>query len=110
MNGFVLAYIGGILTGAGLLIANHKCIENALRKSESKYQKEMGQLRTANAELRRKYDDLERSMDCTNAFRRGRQQGRNELMTDAERFATAWEERRNVQYRDTSKQASKQSA
>lgn len=105
MNGYVLAYIGGILTGAGLLFANHKSIETALKKSESKHQKELGQLRTENAQLRRNYDDLERSMDCTDAFRRGRQAGRNDPATEAERFARTFEGRRNVQFKDTSKQS-----
>jgi len=105
MNGYVLAYIGGILTGAGLLFANHKSIEAALKKSENRHQKEIGQLRTENAQLRRDYNDLERSMDCKDAFRRGKQAGIDDPATNAERFARTFEGRRNVQFRDTSKQS-----
>lgn len=98
---YVLYYLAGIATGAGLLIFHQKTVETAVVKVRKERDAEVRHLREDNYRLRTDLDSFQRSSDCTDAYRRGFQKGRSDPMTQAEQFAKNFEGR-NVQFRTKS--------
>lgn len=98
--GGILLYAAGIATGAGLLGLHLRQVSAAVRRVEAAKDKEITRLRDANAKLRAEADNIQRSSDCADAFRRGKERGHQ--LSDVERFARTFEGR-NVRCVDTSK-------
>ena len=98
---FILYYLAGIATGASLLIFHQKTVEKAVAKVRNERDAEVRRLREDNYRMRADLDSIQRSSDCTDAYRRGFQKGRSDPMTQAEKFAKNFEGR-NVQFREQS--------
>lgn len=89
-----LIYAAGVLTGAGLMLLHQRQVARAVEAVRKRCEAEAQRLRRENAELRADGASLERTRDCADAFRRGVEKGRSDPMTDAERFARNFENRR----------------
>lgn len=96
MFGYIVTYLGGIITGVTLLFANRRSIDAALAKQEKAYGVEIDRLNRENAGLRRDLDAFVRNRDCSDAYRRGKQDGRNDPVTEAERFAQNFADHRGT--------------
>lgn len=102
MFGYIVTYLGGIITGVTILYANRRSIDAALAKQEKTYCAEIDRLNRENAKLRCDLDAFVRNRDCSDAYRRGRQEGRNDPVTEAERFAQNFANHRGtVEFRAT---------
>jgi hypothetical protein len=82
-----LIYIAGVLTGAGIMMLHNREVTKAINAERMKYQ---GRLRELETERR--------TADCADAYRRGKNDGKNSPATAAERFAKTFEDRR-VQFK-----------
>lgn len=98
MFGYVLAFVLGCLTTAGVAYWNRKCIDRAIRDLRAKYENENNHLRKSNAKLLADMDSLQRSSECTDAYRRGVQKGRRDPLSQAEMLVDSFGGR-NVQIR-----------
>lgn len=98
MFGYVLAFILGCVTSACVAYWNRKCVDRATREIRSKYESENNNLRKSNAKLLADMDSLQRSSECTDAYRRGVQKGRRDPLTQAEKLVDSFGGR-NVQIR-----------
>lgn len=104
MFGYIVTYLGGIITGVTLLCANRRSVDAALAKQDKRYRAEVERLNRENAKLRSDIDAFVRNRDCSDAYHRGKRDGRNDPVTDAERFAQNFEARRGmVQFRNTAR-------
>lgn len=98
--GGILLYAAGIATGAGLLTMHLRQLNMAVRRAEKMKDVEITRLRAENLKLRDEADSIQRSSDCADAFRRGREKGHQ--LTDAEIFARRFENR-TVKFVDTTR-------
>lgn len=106
MFGYIAAYVAGIFTGAALIYANKRSVQAALANQRKRYDTDMQRMIRENASLRQEVDSLTRSHDCADAYRRGKRDGRNDPVSNAERFAQIFESRQgNIQFRDRCKSA-----
>lgn len=111
MFGYIVTYLGGIITGVTLLYANRRSIDAALVKQEKMYGAEIDRLNWENAKLRTDLDAFVRNRDCSDAYHRGKRDGRNDPVTDAERFAQNFEGHRGtVEFRNTARPQQTRSA
>lgn len=95
---YIMFYLAGVATGSGLLILHQKTVEKAVFKIRSERDTEVRRLREDNYRLRSNLDSFQRSSECSDAYRRGIQKGRQDPMTQAELFAKNFEGR-NVEFR-----------
>ena len=106
MFGYIAAYVAGIFTGAALIYANKRSVQAALTNQRKRQDADMQRMMRENASLRQEVDSLTRSHDCADAYRRGKRDGRNDPVSNAEKFAKNFEGRQgSVQFRDCSKSA-----
>lgn len=89
-----LIYAAGVLTGAALMAANRWSIKKAVEIERSRGE----EIRRENHRMRDELMNLTHASDCRDAYRRGRQEGREDPMTNAERFARNFEGRK-VQFK-----------
>ena len=87
---YILAYILGISTGAGLLIANEKSVQKAVNAEKSRAQQTIERLRKENDQVRQQRDELVRQRDWNQAY----YEGRKSPLSDVEKFADTLEKRR----------------
>lgn len=90
----VLIYAAGVLTGAALMIANRYSVRKAVDIERSR----SDALREENRRMRDELMNLTRASDCRDAYRRGKREGREDPMSQAERFARNFEGRK-VEFR-----------
>lgn len=88
-------FLLGALVGAGVVLTITRCVKVAVDKERARADK----LREENTRLRTERDNLINTRECENAYREGKRKGRAEPMTQAERFASTFENRR-VQFAD----------
>ena len=98
--GGILLYVAGVATGAGLLALHLREVQRAVKRVEREKDGLIERLRASNARLRADADSIQRSSECADAFRRGKERGQK--LTDAERFARRFE-KQNVKFVDTSR-------
>lgn len=84
----VVIYVAGVLTGAGLMMLHYREVAKAVNAERAKYQSRLRELETER-----------RAADCADAYRRGRNDGKYNPATAAERFAKTFEDRR-VQFKE----------
>lgn len=89
-----LIYAAGVLTGVALMIANRYSVRKAVENERSR----SDQLREENRRMRDELMNFTHASDCRDAYRRGRQEGREDPVTKAEQFARQFEGRR-VEFR-----------
>jgi hypothetical protein len=89
-----LIYAAGVVTGFALMIANRYSVKKAVELERSRND----QLREENRRMRDELVNFTHASDCRDAYRRGRQEGREDPVNQAERFARQWEGKR-VQFR-----------
>lgn len=89
-----LIYAAGVVTGFALMIANRYSVKKAVELERSR----SDQLREENRRMRDELVNFTHASDCRDAYRRGRQEGREDPVNEAERFARQWEGKR-VQFR-----------
>lgn len=89
-----LLYAAGVLTGFALMIANRWSVKKAVEHERGR----SDALREENRRMREELLSFTHASDCRDAYHRGRQEGRNDPMTQAERFARNFEGRR-VEFR-----------
>jgi hypothetical protein len=99
MFGYIAAYVGGIVTGATLIWLNRRTVQIALDRQRRRMSADLQRTMQENAQLRQELDAMARSTECADAYRRGKNDGRHDPATSAERFAKSWEGR-NVQFRN----------
>ena len=92
MLNFMIGLVVGAAGGVGVMFWHTKGIENAVGKLRNAKNTEIRRLREENSQLQQAHD-------CADAFRRGKEIGRNDPTTRAERFAKTFEGR-NVQFRE----------
>ena len=85
-----LIYAGGVITGMAMMLANAWSV----RKAVERERKRSDRLMLENARLQDELRDLMSSRDCADAYRRGKEKGRMDPVSDAERFARNFEGRR----------------
>ena len=90
----VIGFVAGTVMGAGVMVWHSKGIEKAVAKLRGEKDSEIKRLRESNAQLRADRNVIEQTRDCADAYRRGRQDGRADPMTRAERFAKTFEGRK----------------
>lgn len=83
-------FLLGALVGAGVVLTITRCVKVAVEKERARTDK----LREENTRLRTERDNLISVRECEDAYRQGRRKGREEPMTQAERFARTFENRR----------------
>lgn len=84
----VIIYVAGVLTGAGMVVLHYREVAKAVNTERVKYQSRLRELETERM-----------TADCADAYRRGRNDGKYNPATAAERFAKTFENRR-VQFRE----------
>lgn len=89
-----LIYAAGVLTGIALMAYNRHSVQKAVDNERARSE----QLRRENQMLREDLASLNRASDCRDAYRRGRQEGREDPVSNAERFARNFEGRK-VEFR-----------
>lgn len=89
-----LLYAAGVLTGFALMIANRWSVKKAVEHERSR----SDSLREENRRMREELINFTHASDCRDAYRRGRQEGREDPVTQAERFARSFEGRK-VEFR-----------
>lgn len=85
-----LIYAAGVVTGFALMIANRWSVKKAVEHERSR----SDALREENRRMRDELMSFTHASDCRDAYHRGRQDGRDDPMNQAERFARQWEGRR----------------
>ena len=83
-------FLFGAVVGAGVVLTITRCVKVAVDKERARADK----LREENMRLRTERDGLISARECEDAYRQGRRKGREEPMTQAERFARTFENRR----------------
>ena len=83
-------FLLGAIVGAGIVLTITRCVKVAVDKERAKADR----LREENTRLRTERDNLISAQECEDAYRRGKRKGREEPMTQAERFARTFENRR----------------
>lgn len=87
----------GIGTGVGVMVWHTRAVEAAVARAQSANSKEIKSLRETNQKMRDDLSQFQRNSDCADAYRRGREVGKHSPATAAERFAKAWDgKRQNV--------------
>lgn len=89
-----LIYAAGVLTGAALMIANRWSVKKAVEHERGR----SDALREENRKMRDELMNLYHASDCRDAYHRGRQAGREDPVSNAERFARNFEGRK-VEFR-----------
>ena len=93
----ILAFILGIGAGAGMLIANKKCIDQAVAIERKRSRETIERLKQENTQITQERDELLREIEWNEAYT----QGRKSPLSDVEKFADTLE-RRKVKLGDTS--------
>ena len=83
-------FILGAAVGAGVVILITRCVKVAVDKERSRAEN----LREENLRLRAENNSLISARDCADAYRKGKREGREDPMSNAERFARTFENRR----------------
>ena len=99
--GGVLIFLGGVVTGAGLLTLHYRAVAQAVTKVRNSKNIEIRRLTELNARLRSDNDTIQTSRDCSDAYRRGRRDAA--VLSPAEQFARTFENRRNATFVMTEK-------
>lgn len=84
----IALYMAGVLTGAGIMVLHHREVDRAVNAERIKYQSRLRELETERM-----------TADCADAYRRGKNDGKYNPVTAAERFAKTFENRR-VQFKE----------
>jgi hypothetical protein len=90
-----LIFFAGVLTGAALMIANRLSVQKAVDAERARAE----HLRSENRKMQEELMTINHASDCRDAYRRGRREGREDPVSNAERFARNFEGRR-VQFRE----------
>ena len=80
----------GAAVGAGIVLVIMRCVKVAVNRERDR----ADALREENMRLRNENNNLISARDCADAYRKGRQEGREDPMTRAEKFARNFEGRR----------------
>ena len=80
----------GALVGAAIVLTINRCVKVAVDKERARADR----LREENTRLRTERDSLISARECEDAYRQGKRKGREEPLTQAERFARTFENRR----------------
>lgn len=92
MFAYLLTFVAGVGTGAGLLIANNICVKNAVKAERAHSRSTIDRLKKERDEAARERSDLIRERDWNTAYH----EGRKNPMPDVERFAETLEKQRNT--------------
>ena len=88
MNALIFA--GGVAVGVLAMLYHTWSVRRAVEKERQR----VDRLHEENRRLQVEMRDLISARDCADAFRRGKERGRNDPTTEAERFARNFEGRR----------------
>lgn len=83
-------FLIGSIVGAGIVLTITRCVKVAVDKERAKADR----LREENSRLRAERDNLISARECEDAYRQGKRKGREDPMTQAEKFARNFENRR----------------
>ena len=97
---YILTYILGVGTGAGLLIANTKSIQRAVAAEKARSQQTIERLKREKDQAWQERDALFREREWNRAY----YEGRKSPLSDVEKFADTLEKRR-TKFVDSSVQA-----
>ena len=89
-----LIYAAGVASGVALMLINRYSVRKAVEHERSR----SDALRDENRRMRDELINFTHASDCRDAYRRGKREGREDPMTQAERFARNFEGRR-VEFR-----------
>ncbi len=84
----------GLITGIAVMVLNRYSVKKAVEAERNR----SDGLREENRRMRDELMNLNHASDCRDAYRRGKQEGREDPMTQAERFARNFEGRK-VEFR-----------
>ena len=106
MFGYIAAYVGGIATGVALIYINKRCIDKALMKQQKHYDAQIARKDNEISRLKDDYNAIERSLEARDYRAKGRAEGidQGKRMSAVEQFSNTLD-RRNVQFRGTTKTA-----
>ena len=106
MFGYIAAYVGGIATGVALIYINKRCIDKALTKQQKRYDAQIARKDNEISRLKDDYNAIERSLEARDYRAKGRAEGidQGKRMSAVEQFSHTLD-RRNVQFRETTKTA-----
>lgn len=90
MFGYIVAFLAGGATGAGLIIANHHSVQEAVKAERARANATIRKLTDENAQLR----ENSTAQGRVHSFQRGCEYGRFHPASDAEQFAKTFEGRR----------------
>ena len=99
MFSYILVYGLGIATGAGLLIANKRCVDRAVTIEKNRSQQTIERIKREHIQVVRERDDLLREREWNQAY----YEGRKSPLSDVERFADTLESH-GAKFVNTSKQ------
>ena len=84
---YILTYVLGIGTGAGLLIANRKSVDKAVKAERVAAQQTIDRLKRENDQAWRERNELVRERDMNRAYN----EGRKSPLSEVEKFAETLE-------------------
>jgi hypothetical protein len=87
MFAYILVYVFGIGTGAGLLIANRRSVDKAVNTEKVRSQQIIDRLRKENDQAWQERNELIRQRDINRAYH----EGRKSPLSEVERFAETLE-------------------
>lgn len=87
---FILTYILGVGTGAGLLIANSRIVAKAVSEEKAQSQKTIDSLKRENQQIWQERNELLREREWNQAY----YEGRKSPLSDVEKFANTLERHR----------------
>ena len=83
-------FLLGAVVGAGVVLLITRCVKVGVERERKRAEK----LRDENMRLRAERDNLISARECAEAYRKGKREGREDPMSNAERFARNFENRR----------------
>lgn len=90
MGFYILAYVLGIGTGAGLLIANNRSVQKAVNAEKARSQQTIDRLKKDCDQAWRERNELVREQELSRAYH----EGRKSPLSDVEKFAETLETHR----------------
>lgn len=86
-----LIYFGGVITGVALVYFHQKGCEKAVSQCKRRYKSMNNKLKADNERLERTCTYYETSRVMNESYKRGYEEGRRDPMSEAERFALAFQ-------------------